>query len=239
VALNVKLVLEPGRRVGRAGFGSGRRIGPLPAGWLVAAALYGLVGAVGLLLAWITIKPWWRPAPAWKWAPGPDVELDWADALRPHPLSRIGVALEHSPVDAEILGRALGLAGPERARLVLLHVVDTPMTHVYGADTADQHTGADERYLAEVVRVLEEKGYAAEYVLLYGPDRAAQLVGRLRRDPVDLLVVGSHGHRFVRDLLLGQTVDKVRHGLDIPMLVTRPGHGRADEPLASVPARPE
>ena len=40
--------------------------------------------------------------------------------------------------------------------------------------------------------------------------------------PVDLLVVGSHGHGPLRDLLLGQTVDKVRHGLDIPMLIARP-----------------
>jgi len=30
------------------------------------------------------------------------------------------------------------------------------------------------------------------------------------------------GHGLVRDLLFGQTVDKVRHGLDIPMLIARP-----------------
>ena len=35
-------------------------------------------------------------------------------------------------------------------------------------------------------------------------------------------MVGSHGHGLVRDLLYGQTVDKVRHGLDIPMLIARP-----------------
>ncbi len=40
---------------------------------------------------------------------------------------------------------------------------------------------------------------------------------------MDLLVVGSHGHGLVRDLLLGQTVDRVRHHLEVPMLITRPG----------------
>jgi manganese transport protein len=39
---------------------------------------------------------------------------------------------------------------------------------------------------------------------------------------VDLLVVGSHGHGMVRDLLLGQTVDRVRHSLGVPMLIARP-----------------
>ena len=47
---------------------------------------------------------------------------------------------------------------PGRPELVLLHVVDTPMTRVYGAETADRETGADARYLAEVVRVAAGRG---------------------------------------------------------------------------------
>ena len=76
--------------------------------------------------------------------------------------------------------------------------------------------------MADVVHALRVRGFSAESILLHGPDRAAELVHRLRREPVDLLVVGSHGHGLVRDLLFGQTVDKVRHGLDIPMLFARP-----------------
>jgi manganese transport protein len=166
------------------------------------------------------MKPFVRPGPTWTAAP--PLELDWGEALRPWSPANIGVALEHSPADAEILNRALSLADPGRTRLVVLHVADTPMSGVLGPDAADLHTEADERYLAEVVRVLRQKGYEAEPELLYGPDRAGQIVGRLRRDPVDLLVVGSHGHGLVRDLLFGQTVDKVRHKLEIPMLIARP-----------------
>ena len=172
------------------------------------------------LLAWVTLKPLLWPSPAW--SPAPSVELDWDDALRPRPLATIGVALEHGPGDGEILNRALSLARPGETDLVLLHVVDTPMTRVYGDETADRETAADERYLAEVVRVLKQKGFDARSVLLHGPDRAAKLVGQLKNEPVDLLVVGSHGHGLVRDLLFGQTVDKVRHGLGIPMLIARP-----------------
>jgi manganese transport protein len=221
IGLDVWLVLKQvGDWVGLAR-GSGRSVGPLPLAWAVGGSLYGTVAAAAGLLAWVAIKPWVRPAPPWK--PAPSVELDWADALRPHSLPRIGVALEHNPADAEILNRALGLAQPGQTRLVLLHVVDTPMTRVYGAETADRETDADARYLAELARVLDTKGYRAEPVLLYGPDRAGQLVHYLRRSPVDLLVVGSHGHGLVRDLLFGQTVDTVRHHLDIPMLIARPG----------------
>jgi manganese transport protein len=58
---------------------------------------------------------------------------------------------------------------------------------------------------------------------------------------VDLLVVGSHGHGLVRDLLFGQTVDRVRHQLNVPMLIARPGRdpapasGTMASPSASVP----
>ena len=59
-------------------------------------------------------------------------------------------------------------------------------------------------------------------VLLHGPNLAGELIGHLRKDPVDLLVVGLHGHGMVRDLLLGQTVDRVRHSLGVPMLYCSP-----------------
>ena len=220
VALNAKLVLDKIDEWVNLAAGSGRSLGPISLSWLVGGSLYAVALAALALLVWVTVKPIVRPAPPWK--PEPPVEIDWSDALRPRRLVRIGVALERGPGDAEIINRALSLAEPGRTGLVLLHVVDTPMTRVYGAETADLETAADERYLAEVVLVLREKGYEAQPILLHGPDRARKLIGQLKEEPVDLLVVGSHGHGLLRDLLFGQTVDKVRHGLSIPMLVARP-----------------
>jgi manganese transport protein len=222
VGLNAKLVWDQiGDWVALAK-DSGRSIGPIPLDIMAAVALYGVAGGAVALLVWVTIKPLVRTSPAW--LPQPSVELDWVEALRPRPLDRIGVALEHDRADAEILNRALGLAQTQAApsELVLLHVVDTAMTTVLGPEVADRETGADERYLDGLVCALRDRGYRARAVLLYGPDPAGELVAHLRRDPVDLLVVGSHGHGMVRDLLLGQTVDRVRHHLEVPMLIARP-----------------
>src|SRR4051794_3287865 len=233
VALNAKLVYDQIEEwVGMAA-ASGRSIGPVPLSWIVGGSLYTSALSALALLAWVMFKPAIRPAPPWK--PEPPVELDWSDALRPRSLDRIGVALERGAGDAEILNRALSLAEPGRTELVILHVVDSTMTRVYGSETADRETEADERYLAEVVQVLQDKGYEARPVLLYGPDRAGQLIHQLKGEPVDLLVVGSHGHGLVRDMMFGQTVDKVRHGLKIPMLVARPDRAAH----AADPARPQ
>ena len=222
VGLNGKLVLDQVGEWVEALSSSSSRIGPVPVYWLGALGLYGTVGAAILLLVWVTIKPFVRPSAPW--LPKPAVKLNWTQLLRPRHLARIGVALEHNANDAEILNRALGLAQSqsEPPELLLLHVVDTAMTRVLGPETADRESDADERYLADVVDALRDRGYRARPVLLHGPNPAEELVTHLRNDPVDLLVVGSHGHGMVRDLLLGQTVDRVRHRLEVPMLIARP-----------------
>lgn len=201
---------------------SGIRLGPIPLEWPVAAGLWGLTAAVAGLLGWVLIKPIVSPSPAWR--PPSRAEMDWAEALRPRPMGRIGVALEHTAADVEILNRALGLTHSQGGygELVLLHVVDSPLSALHGEDTADLETGADAEYLDGLVRALGEKGYRASPALLHGPDPARSLIDHLRERPVDILVVGSHGHGWVRDMLYGETVDRVRHGLDVPMLIARP-----------------
>ena len=158
------------------------------------------------------------------------------------------MALEHNRADAEILNRAISLAQADggHPELVLMHVVDTPVTRVHGSETADRETDSDARYLTELVQALRDRGYRSRSVLLHGPDPAGELVGHLRTDPVDLLVVGSHGHGLVRDLLFGQTVDRVRHNLEVPMLIARPGRGTGSAIATSeglffpqIPANPD
>ncbi len=238
VGLNAKLVFDQIWTWIEMAQGSGLRVGPVPLEWLVGIALAALAAGMASLLLWITLKPIIQPSPAW--SSGASVEVDWVQALRPLTLGRIGVALEHGPADAEILNRALSLAQGDRqlSDLLLLHVVDTPLTAVHGPETADRETGADARYLDELVQALRDRGYPARSVLLYGPDPAGQLVSHLRKDPVDLLVVGSHGHGLVRDLLFGQTVDRVRHQLSVPMLIARPGRSTGTLPHAAPPPAP-
>ena len=108
------------------------------------------------------------------------MKLDWVEALRPRRLGTIGVALEHDQADAEILNRALGLAQTQngQSELVLLHVVDTPITRVLGPETADRESEADERYLADLVAALKDRGYKARVGLAARPQsrrRARQL----------------------------------------------------------------
>jgi manganese transport protein len=227
VALNGRLVLDQVAEWIDATSQWTQRFGPLPLSWIIAGLLYGIVGAAASLLLWVTFKPILVTSPAW--TPQASLKLNWVEALRPRRLERIGVALEHDQGDSEILNRALGLAQNGSSELVLLHVVDTPLTRVLGSEVADRESGADERYLSDLTAALKDRGYKSRAVLLHGPNPAQEIVAYLKHHPVDLLVVGSHGHGMVRDLLLGQTVDKVRHNLGVPMLIARPDRALAPE----------
>jgi manganese transport protein len=39
----------------------------------------------------------------------------------------------------------------------------------------------------------------------------------------DLIAMTSHGHKLIGDIVFGSTIDKVRHGTSIPLLVVRQG----------------
>ena len=50
---------------------------------------------------------------------------------------------------------------------------------------------------------------------------APELVRLARKEQVDLMVAGGHGHRGLSDLLKGQTIDTLRHGVAVPVLAVK------------------
>jgi manganese transport protein len=211
IALNLKLVIDT---VG--GWLAGRPI------WLWVAALIPLSAVLWGLVS-ITAGPFFRPGRRWKSAITTDAGRV-ADAIAPVQIRHIGVALQHGTGDSVILSSAVAEARGHRARLTLLHVVDTPGTLILGEESWSLHGAEDEAYLTHLTREIEDTDLAVEFLLLHGQP-ADTLVDAVNTAGIDMLVMGSHGHRGMDDLVFGQTVSAVRHGVDIPVLVVR-SYGR-------------
>ncbi|MFB3786836.1 MAG: Nramp family divalent metal transporter [bacterium] len=191
-------------------------------GWIGAAVGIGVVPLMAAgagVLAWITLAPWWRGPHAWVFESENMAEKVLGDIIQ-RPFTHIGAALERMPHDAEVLSRAVALARAEQARLTLIHVVDSPPAQVFGIEAADPHAQEDQTYLEDLTQELEEQGLTVGAILRYG-NPAGEIIQTAQEENLDLLVLGSHGHRMVGDLLWGQTVDPVRHALKIPVLVVR------------------
>jgi manganese transport protein len=177
--------------------------------------IYGTLGptavALGLFLVWVGFYPYRRrlELPA----EGPA-----APALPPVQYRKIGVAVEFTRGDEAVLAQAAALARLHRSPLVLIHVVEGPIADYLGAAADDQESRSDREAMAKLVEHLRLAGQAAEGLLGFGvpPD---ELVRIAREQRLDLLVLGTHGHRFFADLALGQTVAPVLHRLPIPILV--------------------
>jgi manganese transport protein len=189
-------------------------------GWLVWTAAAPLVAGLGLLLAWMIVR---REKPAKE-----ELGLSAAEvvaAAAPKRFHRIAVALEAMPSDSAMLAEAIALAKQHHAELLLIHVVDGVGGRWYGPQTGDAESRHDEAYLAALTQQLAEtlvdQGVPkVESVLGFG-NPPSEIVSISRQYAADLVILGGHGHKPVLDLLHGETISGVRHGLNIPVMTVR------------------
>ena len=135
---------------------------------------------------------------------------------------KILIPLENSAADSTILEHVRMLASINKADLCLVHVADGWVARNY------EHFGLreseemrkDRQYLEEVSEMLRKEGFAVEPILARG-DPASEIIRLSGELGVDLIAMSTHGHRFISDILYGSTADKVRHHVDIPVLLLK------------------
>ena len=131
--------------------------------------------------------------------------------------NKIAVALDFSKNDLKLINHAIG-QGNASTSYVLIHIVESAATRLMEKDTDDLETRTDQEHLSTYVQQLKEKGFKSTGLLGFN-DRAKEIIRLVKENNADMLVIGAHGHSGVKDLLYGQTIDSVRHGLKIPVLV--------------------
>ena len=129
----------------------------------------------------------------------------------------IAVALDFNSNDEKLIAFALA-QGKEGSNYVLLHVVESVSAKLLGESTADLESKKDEEQLRAYASQLRERGYSAVAKLGY-QYRVAEIIRIVNEEKIDLLVMGAHGHKGLKDLVYGETINQVRHGLKIPVLV--------------------
>ncbi|HTL10475.1 MAG TPA: Nramp family divalent metal transporter [Chitinophagaceae bacterium] len=129
----------------------------------------------------------------------------------------IAVALDFSGHDERLVSFALGQGGAD-TRYILVHVVESASAHLLGDATADLESSKDKEQLASYAQQLLKRGNHAVARLGYR-HRVTEIVRIVKEEKADLLVMGAHGHTAIKDLVYGETINKVRHELKIPVLV--------------------
>ena len=207
LALNIKLVQEELTNWSRT-------ISPM--------LLYGVIIPVTLFIAFLLVFIFVYPLlrkDRMKAAQVPHGKALQIDEIRSIEYTRVAVAVDFSKNDKNIIQHAL-IQGGKSAEYFLIHIVETAVAQYHGDAAFDQETQSDMDNLNQYKSNLNDLGYNIVPVIGYGRTAGA-IAKAVIENKADLLVMGAHGHRIIKDIIFGTTVDAVRHKVTVPILIVR------------------
>jgi manganese transport protein len=131
--------------------------------------------------------------------------------------SSIAVALDFTPNDEKLIAHALSQAG-KQGSYVLMHVVESASARYLGNESDDIETRKDKQRLDSYVQQLQQLGYTVTAEIGY-TNRVKEIVRIATESKAGMLIMGAHRHTGLKDYLFGETIEAVRHELDIPVLI--------------------
>src|SRR4051812_15421335 len=132
------------------------------------------------------------------------------------------IPLENSAADETILGHIKPLARLTGAKLLLVHVSDgwVARNFIQLKLAESEEMKEDRTYLERRREELANEGFVCDAVLALG-EPSDEIIKLAEERDVDLIAMTTHGHRFISDILYGATADKVRHAVEIPVLLLK------------------
>jgi manganese transport protein len=129
----------------------------------------------------------------------------------------IAAALDFSVNDEKIIAHALQ-QGKKEASYLLLHIVESAPARMLGDVSDDFETRNDRERLQQYAQTLKEKGFNVTIALGY-KNRIKEIVRIVKDNKANLLVMGAHRHKGLKDYVFGETIEAVRHELEIPVFI--------------------
>ena len=147
-----------------------------------------------------------------------------------HPIRKILHPTDFSDGAATAFAHALHLARHYEAALDVLHVASTfgedPIRRAYEAaadDTAELQERMDDAdaQMRALIEAHPHRHVRLRRILSQGPAAGPVILDYARAEAVDLIVMGTHGRRGVRRLLLGSVAEEVVHEAPCHVMTVR------------------
>ena len=141
---------------------------------------------------------------------------------------KILVPVDGSSTADRGLAEAIALAKVMGARLKLLHVIDRPTAvsaeaSAYSSQLEEELKDAGARVLAQAEQKVRSAGLDVDTALVDSPQgRLCDLVAaQVDEGGAELVVLGTHGRRGVRRLVLGSDAEAIVRTTKVPVLLVR------------------
>ena len=142
-------------------------------------------------------------------------------------IRHILVPHDFGPCSQRALDVALDLAAAAGARVSVLHAYFVPrygyLADVISQSFSETHEQTSRKAIDDVVQGIRGRApklSVASHVVAGPP--AEQILSFVEREAVDLVVMGTHGHRGLARAVFGSVADQVLRQSPIPVLVVPP-----------------
>ena len=131
---------------------------------------------------------------------------------------KIGMALEgKKEKDEQIYNGSINLILAMKAEVYLINIVQSVTGRFMGELVADKEAIEMNDYLKSFADKLKGEGIPSQ-IVVSGGEPKEEIIRIAKRENLEMIIAGSHGHKFISDIIYGSTIEGVRHGVQIPVL---------------------
>jgi nucleotide-binding universal stress UspA family protein len=156
-------------------------------------------------------------------------------------MKNVLVAVDFSDLTEDMMKTTEEMVSGTRAIVWLLHCInqytsisammEVPMGEpVLPADLPDRYP-QEYRHLGDLALRLRSSGIRTEVLLVSG-NVTDEILSAVDRHQVDLIIIGSHGHGLLYNLIVGSVTKSVLYYADKPALIVPAPGRRVREPLS-------
>ena len=214
VGLNVKLVVD---QIGGWLQAAGNNA------WILRITVLPLTVAVATLLLYVTFHPWLRDRISlFRLVRSAGVHQEAAQnpaaLVAPEPYERVAVALDFSGHEEKLLAESLRFVEKGQTQLTLLHVVESPVARSLGTEGEDLETFNDTDHLENLAAMMKKIGISTDWRLGAG-EPSTELANMINALNAEMVILGSHGHSGVSDLIHGTVISNLRHRVKASVMI--------------------
>ncbi|WP_207423496.1 Nramp family divalent metal transporter [Desertivirga brevis] len=184
--------------------------------WWIYVFVLPLILAIFMLLLYTLVMPLFKPSQA-KLLTVPHGDASDITEIHSVHYREIGITLDFTKKDKDSIRHAI-LQGRKDAHYYLIHIVETAGARYHGEKSMDYESRSDLENVQKYQQSLQKLGYDATVLIGYG-NTAKAITKLAKENKLDLLVMASHGHKGLSDLVFGTTLESVRHNAGIPILI--------------------
>lgn len=146
-------------------------------------------------------------------------ELQSMENIQQKAFNTIALAVDFGVNDKEIIAYAMKLAEAQ-TKFILIHIVESASAKAIGEEAQDHETLEDQKIMNHYLSLFASKGLNADGKI--GFKNRVKAIAKITIDEkADLLIVGSHGHHSLMDIIFGETVNTLRHKVKIPVFIAQ------------------